>query len=126
MIFWLILIIIAILVILLFWCYNIYSHPSIYPTMHARCHKDTPCGGDLICDDSCYRCKKGVDGDCAGDVDCQTGLHCHQWKCKPNLPDNKISDLSSKEPPVLPIQPTIIPKPKKRVRWNDKNQIFNI
>jgi hypothetical protein len=58
---------------------------SIIPTMHARCHADHPCGGDLTCDMKCFRCRKKDGGECATDTDCESGLICHNWKCSPNL-----------------------------------------
>lgn len=90
--------------------------PSI-PTMHSRCRTDVPCGGDLICDLNCRRCKKRVGGDCATDTDCESGLHCYDWKCTmDNLPEVSLLEASS-----LIHDKEIT---DKEVKWDDaKNEI---
>lgn len=55
------------------------------PTMHARCQNATSCGGDLICDVHCHRCKKQIGGDCSSDIDCESNLRCQDWRCVNNL-----------------------------------------
>lgn len=131
MILWFILIIIAIIVLALLWWFNVSSlqpsspsSPNLAtdssispPTVHARCNSSSSCGGDLVCDSHCHRCKKKLNGDCATDVDCESGLHCHNWKCVPNPPHILIDPSSS--------------QPKKRtlktVTWNDDlNETFYI
>jgi hypothetical protein len=74
-----------------------YDHDSIaIPTIHSRCNQNSPCGGDLVCDLNCKRCKKKINGDCSADIDCESGLRCHNWKCSSNsIPiDPLISSLN--------------------------------
>lgn len=104
------------------------NHLDNYPTIHARCQKDnlcdgatcvTHCGGDLTCDNISHRCKKMLGGTCSSNVDCETGLLCHSWKCvsDTNSPDNYI------EPEILSNAPI---SHKKHVRWTEKDEIFLI
>lgn len=51
------------------------------PTLHSKCDNNTSCGGDLICNKNCKRCKKKLGGDCSMDIDCDDGLKCYEWKC---------------------------------------------
>jgi hypothetical protein len=60
-----------------------------YPTIHSKCNQNSSCGGDLVCDVGCNRCKKQLSGDCSNNVDCESGLICQNWKCVP-IPDNSI------------------------------------
>lgn len=104
---WIILILISIIVLCVLWWYNgsLNVNPpdpltsDIQPTMYARCHVDltgsNSCGGDLICDLNCRRCKKRIGGNCATDSDCISGLHCHEWKCLPTS-DISSDDISPK------------------------------
>jgi len=80
MLVWILLILLAIIVIIILCFYNYNIDPNI-PTIHAQCHENNSCGGDLTCDTICHRCKKKIGGNCAGDVDCETGLRCINWKC---------------------------------------------
>lgn len=120
MIFWLILIILAIIVLAILWWYS--GAPGTkddYPTMHARCKDGTKCGGDLICDNNCHRCKKRKGGACAGDVDCESGLICNNWICTSSEDVTIINDKNSKSNSSIEI------KDKKGVRWDEsRNQIF--
>lgn len=78
------LIIVVLLLLVLFFMsqFNTNLKEPEFPTIHSHCEKNSLCGGDLICDRSCNRCKKPIGGDCATDVDCQTGLHCSSnWTC---------------------------------------------
>jgi hypothetical protein len=133
----LIIIAIFVLIFLAWW----YREPSIddinktedetnsnnYPTMHARCRKDprcdgtvcvSDCGGDLICDTTCHRCKKKIGGNCSSTVDCETGLICDNWKCTPNS--------SSFDETPHQYSMTYINNDKKQVHWNEQNEIFQI
>jgi len=100
-----------------------------YPTIHARCRKDpkcdgttcvSDCGGDLTCDKICHRCKKKIHGSCSSDVDCETGLICHNWKCVPQKSTDNISieNLHDEVPNSF--------TDKKHIYWNDKYEIFKI
>lgn len=113
MILWIILVIVAIIVLILLWWFNT-EDITHYPTVHARCRSNTTCGGDLICDLNCNRCRKQVNGDCSADNDCQSGLICYNWKCVPEIPllDNTIEDTEQ-----------IKHKTDKSVRWNEHNEI---
>lgn len=105
--------------------------PPNYPTMHARCKKDnlsssypcdgalcvTQCGGDLVCDETCNRCKKMLGGSCSSNVDCETGLICHSWTCVP--PSNITSSNNTLPSPINPSS-------EKHIRWNEKDEIFPI
>ena len=106
---WIITLIIAIGVLFVFWWYGTYHDHDSVPTMHAECQLNS-CGGDLVCDLGCNRCKKSLDGDCSTDTDCEFGLYCHKWKC-------------STEPHIshdipLPLNNII---EKKVVKWDDNN-----
>jgi hypothetical protein len=139
MILWIALIIISIIILLILWWHNFYSNREP-PTIHARCNENTSCGGDLTCDINCRRCKKRQGGDCAGDVDCETGLVCHQWKCMPpqDLQSHHVPETNphEKQPTFTQstnydIERTYIPETRQkkhhRVHWNEsKNQIFYI
>lgn len=57
--------------------------------IHSRCNGS--CSGDLTCDLHSKRCKKQLGGDCAMDVDCQTGLYCNNWKCSNEKPFHNLS-----------------------------------
>lgn len=138
MIFWLLLIITAIIVLTLLWWYSnppiqstsITSHTGsdkssnlssdssdspVYPTIHARCQSSSSCGGDLVCDLNCHRCKKKLGGDCSNDLDCESDLHCHNWKCISDPPSSLIDVSSPKK------------HSSKGVKWNDDlNQTFYI
>lgn len=73
------------------------SENIIYPTIHARCQKNSVCGGDLVCDLNCHRCKKQAYGDCASDVDCESGLLCVNWQCVDGTHstfDSNVSELT--------------------------------
>lgn len=124
MLFWIILIIIIVVLILFFlWWFNFISFkdfiesnsikptlnklnsqesgivdPINYPTIHAYCQSDSACGGDLICDINCKRCKKKFGGNCSSNVDCEFGLDCYNWKCVPTINEQKQSEnLTSME-----------------------------
>lgn len=95
-------VIIFILICIIFFFYK--SKPKIenfekeddsehVPTLHSKCDINQHCGGDLICNKNCKRCKKQLGGDCSMDIDCDEGLKCHDWKC--------------------------VSKIKKHVKWND-------
>jgi len=127
---WIIVIIIIIIIVILillryisFWFLqsdNILNSEDIshdqefpLPTIHNRCDIDKPCGGDLVCDLKCKRCRKSLNGDCSSDIDCDSGLRCFNWKCSPiqkiNSSNNESSDLIKQK------------KSNKFVRWNDEN-----
>lgn len=118
MILWIILILIAITILFLLWWYADFTDPpaeinsietEFHPTIHARCQSSLTCGGDMICDLNCHRCRKQLGGDCANDVDCEFGLRCRNWKCGQDDPE------SSKT-----IEPAKVTKtPGKTVRWAD-------
>ena len=120
-----ILIFISILVLsLLSWLY--YKSPDIYPTIHSPCHDNSlcdgvfcvrNCGGDLICDPVCHRCKKKLGGVCSSTVDCETGLICSNWIC---VSDDGVEDDLS-DPSFSISSPN-----QKHVRWTDHNEIFPI
>jgi hypothetical protein len=80
------------------------------PIMHARC-KNTPCGGDLICDDVCYRCKQKVGGKCATNIDCQSSLLCHNWICTD--PTNIMEPIDDTQNDIT------INHSDKHVHWED-------
>lgn len=89
------------------------------PIMHARCRENTPCGGDLICDLKCKRCKQPVHGDCAVDTDCETGLHCLNWKCIPTSDNHDLKEWvhDDSEPSTSDTH---------HVSWKATNEIFYI
>jgi hypothetical protein len=94
---------------------------SNLPTMHSRCQINT-CGGDLVCDLNCNRCKKNLAGDCSTDIDCNSGLYCHNWQCAPIIPPPL--NIIPREPSSVNITATTAPE-KKSVKWDDtKNEIF--
>ncbi|CAH6420589.1 Hypothetical protein HVR_LOCUS1230 [uncultured virus] len=125
-----IVVLIAVIVLVLLWMFNrkdqnlSNTNSSItdeFATIHAHCHKDTSCGGDLTCDVTCHRCKKQVGGDCSGDVDCQTGLHCHNWKCTDpshNLDFPKNSPIDNDNKDKLQSH-TNSSNSKRKVHWKD-------
>lgn len=135
--FWIIIIIIAILTLLFlsYWySYHLFNstkdtlslNSDIYPTIHARCKQDPKCdgttcvrdcGGDLICDEICHRCKKKLDGSCSSSVDCKTGLICHNWICV--HPDSLDVHTDTE---IIHSKPTI----SKQVHWNNNYEIYNI
>lgn len=104
MIFWIIFAIIFILTCV--WIYTrVIKKNNKNVTMHSRCNSDSPCNGELVCDQQCNRCKKPLNGICATDVDCETGLYCVGWKC---------SELEKKS------------NKNKRVRWNESNNSVHL
>jgi hypothetical protein len=121
MILWVILILVAIVAIFLLWWFSNFTpevddiESEFHPTIHARCQSNSTCGGDLICDLNCHRCRKQSGGDCANDVDCEFGLQCHDWKCSP-VDEPKISDAPSKSSNKGDKER---PKRNKSVRWAD-------
>lgn len=133
MIFWLFIIIIAIVILALLWWYSVPSSPSVpqdpkeskeanHPTIHARCRENSTCGGDLVCDTNCRRCKKKEGGACAIDVDCESGLQCRNWICAPTEVGAPISDSLKSSPNVEHNKQS----DTKKVHWNDYNEIFYI
>lgn len=50
------------------------------PILHSYCTENT-CGGELVCDMVSHRCRKPEGSQCAGDVDCVSGLQCRNWRC---------------------------------------------
>lgn len=90
------------------------------PTIHSRC--DGKCGGDLICDKTCSRCKKEIGGDCSSNVDCRTGLVCHQWKCLPYHPSFSISQSQESSN----TESRNVSEQDKHIRWNESNETFVI
>lgn len=112
MIFWILLVIF--IVLLLWW----YIHPPEEiefeqpPTIHAKCQSNQGCGDSLVCDLNCHRCRKKIGGDCSNDVDCESGLKCHNWKCTDNTHHSPIIDTKTKDKTT-----------HKSVHWNeDKNE----
>lgn len=97
-------------------CVVWYTTPAnediVYPTIHARCKMNSACGGDLVCDLNCHRCKKQAYGDCASDVDCESGLHCVNWQCVDSVPDMPVSETSD----IQDGNPT---DDAKSVRWRE-------
>jgi len=83
------------------------------PTIHAICHTDVPCGSDLTCDTICHRCKKKLGGDCAMNVDCESNLRCHNWKCvsQKSSEDNQLDFID-------PDERLNVNEIKKNVRWD--------
>ena len=137
---WIIIIaIISIVCILLWW--QSYDIPEFtnYPTIHTACKNTSSCGGDLVCDVICNKCKKGIGGDCAENIDCEYGLICNNWKCtlQPQQPQSNVKNIQVEERisvPELNIKnigdipggKTLVEQPKK-VQWNDNlNQTFYI
>lgn len=100
MIFCIVLICIAVLVLIWYGITSSHNPPepnsddSHQPTIHATCKDGVPCGGDLVCDINCKRCKKQIGGNCAHDVDCETGLRCYHWKCI-NSQNTNSQDINS-------------------------------
>jgi hypothetical protein len=110
-----------------------------HPTIHAKCPFDALCGGDLVCDTKCLRCKKKIGGNCAVDNDCIFGLICHDWKCEPpintkesEIHEEKIDSVNESTSDSMIQKSTIethlisdasrIRKPGgKSVRWDDQN-----
>lgn len=60
-----------------------------YPTIHSECSNRSTCGGDLVCDSSCNKCRKPLGSTCAADVDCEKGLMCKNWVCSKNNKSDK-------------------------------------
>lgn len=132
MIFWIIIFFIAIIII----CFlsvtkftitndEIQNEISVedIPTIHARCRNDIPCGGDLICDLQCKRCKSQINGNCSGDVDCESGLQCHNWKCVPQ------ESIAISEDQIIPIDQIDFKDEKisgTKIKWNPTPNIFYI
>lgn len=50
-----------------------------YPTMYSRCDINNKCGGNLVCDAG--RCRQKLGGNCAANLDCESGLVCNNWIC---------------------------------------------
>lgn len=101
MILWIIVVLCAILILFLGWWFSSKegdeSEEPSYPTVHARCRSDSTCGGDLICDLNCNRCRKKIGGNCSADMDCESGLRCREWKCtRTKEPDNPKLEEHSK------------------------------
>lgn len=90
-----------------------------YPTIHSQCPNNHSCGGDLICDTTCHRCKMKLGGDCAINTDCENGLICHDWKCSD--PKVNVKETINEDSDELNNQSI-----KKNVHWNDNNEIFYI
>lgn len=125
MILWVVLIIVAIIVLFLLWwisgnTQNLESNSEFgsYPTIHARCKSSSMCGGDLVCDLNCHRCRKKLGGDCANDNDCESGLHCHNWRCV----DDDVPPIDN------PIDTTKVDtKEVKAVKWDEtRNKTYYI
>ena len=122
---WLIPVLIAIIVLCILWWYGNSITPTdhdddIHPTIHAKCNIDS-CGGDLVCDLNCNRCKKSLNGDCSTDTDCESGLFCHEWKCSFTVNEN------NKYPNTKSIDNNNSIEKKKVVKWNDdKNETYFI
>lgn len=81
-----------------------------HPTIHSMCNQNSLCGGDLVCDINCHRCKKKVGGSCSSDIDCESHLICHNWIC-----------TSTQESDSYVVEPNHITpnKSTKNVQWND-------
>ena len=124
MLVWILVIVIAIIVIVVLWWYHDGAQPQTTaieepPTMHARCRSNSACGGDLVCDVQCHRCKQKVGGNCAVDVDCESGLRCHDWKCIPFNVDSTGDATKHSSNTQKPANP--------EVHWDDaKNETFYI
>lgn len=84
------------------------------PTMHAKCYTNHGCGGDLTCDVVCSRCKKKIGGNCASDVDCETGLVCRSWKCSDNLDNLTDNTIMS------------VKHSNKHIQWANNDEIYPI
>lgn len=107
MILWVILILIGLIVVVyIWWTSPIPLAPQTndsqedlpIPTMHSFCDPNRSCGGDLVCDSQCHRCKMKAGGDCAGDGDCDRNFRCHDWKCI--LIDNTFDSPIVSDPPM--------------------------
>lgn len=102
------------MVLAIFWWISTSHIYNTLPTIHSKCKDTSSCGGDLICDTICHRCKKRIGGNCSSDIDCESGLLCKNWICVSS--NNNISNDIA-----------LSPKSKhssKRVHWNDnQNQI---
>lgn len=140
MLLWVIFIIIAIVVLFLLFCNNYTDSSSTsntnntssdridpnsddainYPTMHARCRSNSSCGGDLICDLNCRRCRKKLGGDCSSDIDCESGLHCYDWKCIPNPNFHPVINTSNLPPDNSDLNQNL---DTKEVHWDDNQNI---
>ena len=110
---------------------NVIETDPINPTIHSRCGTNTSCGGDLTCDLHCRRCKKKSGGDCATDIDCEFGLHCHNWKCTSTIPttDNSQPTKDNSQPTsTTSTKDNSQQTPEQRgVKWNDdKNETYYI
>lgn len=98
MLLWLLLICLAIIVLVAMWYITPVEIDNVLPTMHVTCEDNISCGGDLVCDVKCKTCKQKLYGNCATDVDCETGLYCHNWKCVDIIMDLPIEEQSYKSP----------------------------
>lgn len=111
-------IIIALIILAILWLTNSLkpSNPidppdQIIPTIHSKCRRDSPCGGDLECDPDQLRCKKQKGGACANDIDCISGLYCNNWICSPDIP--------TKPNTVLEIKDNQEVSAPKSLKWDD-------
>ena len=113
----LLVIIVVVVIILLYFIYYWYfsannTTDNIIPTLHAKCN-EVGCGGNLVCDSTCDRCRQTLNSPCANDIDCTHGLHCIDWICG----DNKIAESDNLDHldtlDQLPMKPPTI-------RWADE------
>lgn len=132
LIIFLVILVILLILAILFILYLHYSSPPIttvssdeyssddepnIPTIHSSCNISDDCGGSLVCDNSCNKCKNNNGNKCASDVDCLSGHFCQNWVCTP------FSQSSTGGAPK--INPKSRKSTDKSVKWNDSaNQII--
>jgi len=115
------------------------------PVMYSHCNLNSQCGGDLVCDIKCQRCKQSLGGNCSTNNDCQQSLICSEWVCsypknylsdniKNNQSDNikediNIIDISNTETIIDPTKGNDLVKRdnnKKEVKWTKYNNVYYI
>lgn len=92
--------------------YWYYGGDNVIPTLHAKCD-EVGCGGNLVCDSTCDRCRQKLNSPCANDIDCIDGLRCIDWICSNNSVDkvDNLDELSNLN--QLPTKPPVI-------KWADQ------
>ena len=129
MILWIIVVLCSILILFLGWWFSSKdvdeSEETNYPTVHARCRSDSTCGGDLICDMNCNRCRKKIGGNCSADMDCESGLRCREWKCTRVKELKELKELKESDEPKLEEHGKPHINDSKGVHWDEtKNETY--
>ena len=96
----LLIILLFLLLLLILKLYTSYQYDPIIPTIHSHC--TTTCGGHLICDPLCHRCRATLNTPCSSTIDCQSGLHCINYRCiqEPSIQTPSIQTPSIQTPSI--------------------------